>query len=81
MKTAILACDDFSVRGGAERLIIDSSRALGADIIVPSFNEDVVRTYDENREIKLISLGKKLPPEPRRQLAWHETFQTCIPRL
>ena len=38
MRTAILACDDFSVRGGAERLVIDFSRALGADIIVPSYN-------------------------------------------
>lgn len=75
MKIAILACDDFSVRGGAERLIIDSSHALGADIIVPSFNEDVVRTYDEKREIKLISLGKKLPPEPRRQLDGMKLFK------
>jgi glycosyltransferase involved in cell wall biosynthesis len=75
MKIGILACDDFSVRGGAERLIIDISNALGADIIVPSFNEDVVRTYDESIERKFVSLGKKLPPEPRRQLAGMKLFK------
>ena len=53
MKIAILACDDFSVRGGAERLIIDISYALGADIIVPSFNEDGCTGHMMKRE-KLI---------------------------
>ena len=74
MRTAILACDDFSVRGGAERLIIDFSRALGADIIVPSYNEDIVRTYDEKRKITFVSLGRDLPQEPLRQLAGMRLF-------
>jgi glycosyltransferase involved in cell wall biosynthesis len=75
MKIAILACDDFSVRGGAERLIIDFSRALGADIIVPTFDEEVARAYDKKREIKMISLGKQLPGEPMRQLAGMRLFE------
>jgi glycosyltransferase involved in cell wall biosynthesis len=51
------------------------SHALGADIIVPSYDEAVVRTYDETGKINLVSLGKKLPSEPMRQLAGMRLFK------
>jgi glycosyltransferase involved in cell wall biosynthesis len=74
MRTAILTGDDFSVRGGAERLVVDFSRALGADIVVPSFDEEIVRSYNPSGKIKFISLGHKLPEEPMKQLAGMRMF-------
>lgn len=68
MRIAILSCGDFSVIGGAERFTLDLARALDADIISPEFNEDIVKTYDKNRDINIISLNKKLPPEPLKQI-------------
>jgi glycosyltransferase involved in cell wall biosynthesis len=74
MRIAVLACDNFSVQGGAERLIIDFSRALGADVVVPTFNEQVIKSFDERREINFISLKKELPTEPLRQLSGMRLF-------
>jgi glycosyltransferase involved in cell wall biosynthesis len=69
MKIAILFCNDFSVLGGAERFILDLAMALNADIVSPTYNEDVIKTYDTNRVIKFVPLNKHLPPEPLRQIA------------
>lgn len=69
MKIAILFCSDFSVLGGAERFTLDLAKALDADIICPMYNEEVIKTYDTNREIRFVSLNKHLPPEPLRQIA------------
>ena len=68
MKTAILICNNFSVLGGEERFAMDLARALNADIIVPSFNKDIIKTYDPNNEIQFVSLNKHLPSEPLKQL-------------
>jgi len=74
MRIAVLACDDFSVRGGAERLIVDFSRALDADVIVPDFDENIISAFDEDRKINFISLKRELPAEPLRQLAGMRLF-------
>ena len=68
MKIAILFCNDFSVLGGAERFTLDMAKALDADIVCPKYNEEVIKTYDTNREIRFVSLNKQLPQEPLRQI-------------
>lgn len=69
MRIAILFCNDFSVLGGAERFTLDLAKALDADIVCPMYNEEVIKTYDTNREIRFVSLNKQLPQEPLRQIA------------
>ncbi|MCK5602880.1 glycosyltransferase [Candidatus Pacearchaeota archaeon] len=68
MRIAILFCNDFSVLGGAERFILDIAMALDAVIVSPTYNEEVIKTYDTNRVIKFFSLNKQLPSEPLRQI-------------
>jgi len=75
MKIGILTVSDFSVRGGAERLIIDLSRAIDADIVVPSFDGEIVRSFDKTGELKFVSMGKRLPREPMRQTAGMRLFK------
>jgi len=68
MKIAILICNDFEVLGGEERFTIELAKAIDADIIVPSFNKEIIRIYDPTIESKFISLGVKLPKEPLKQI-------------
>ncbi|HTY15730.1 MAG TPA: glycosyltransferase [Methanoregulaceae archaeon] len=74
MKIAILSCNQFSVAGGAERLIFDMSRALRADVIAPSFGDEVIKNYQGNDSAGLVSLDKKLPNEPLRQISGMRLF-------
>lgn len=76
MRIAILSGLDFHVIGGAERFTIDLAKALDADIVVTNYNEDIVKIYDKNRDIKFISLNKKLPPPPLYQLYGMYLFKT-----
>jgi len=75
MKTAILSAYDFSVTGGAERLIIDLARALGAEVVVPSFSREVVSHYDPERSVSFCSLDHPLPAEPLRQIEGMRLFK------
>lgn len=69
MKIGILSCDQFSVLGGAEKHIMDMARALDAEIVVPGYQEEVIKTYDPERSIRFVSLHHPLPVEPWFQLA------------
>jgi glycosyltransferase involved in cell wall biosynthesis len=75
VRIAVLTGYEFSVLGGAERLILDLARALDADIVAPDFHEEVVATYDPGRSIPLRSLHHPLPPEPWRQLVGMRLFR------
>jgi glycosyltransferase involved in cell wall biosynthesis len=75
MKIGILSCDQFSVLGGAEKHIMDMARALDAEIIVPDFQEEVIKTYDPERSIRLLSLNHPLPAEPWFQLAGKHLYK------
>jgi glycosyltransferase involved in cell wall biosynthesis len=68
MKIAILSCSDFSVLGGAERFTLDLAKATRADIISANYDKNIIKIYDPNSEIKIISLNKIFPPEPLKQL-------------
>lgn len=68
LKIAILSCEDFTVLGGAQRVIMDQARALHATIICPAYDPAVVRTYDPSHEVSFSSLNVTLPKEPFRQL-------------
>jgi glycosyltransferase involved in cell wall biosynthesis len=69
MKIGILSCDQFSVLGGAEKHIMDMARALDAEIVVPDYQEEVIRTYDPDRSVRFVTLHHPLPKEPWYQLA------------
>lgn len=75
MKVGILSGSDFSVTGGAERLIVDLARALGAEVVVPSFSEDIVSRYDPGRIVPFRSLDCTLPAEPLRQVIGMRLFR------
>lgn len=75
MRVAILSSYEFSVLGGAERLILDLARALDAEVVVPHFNAEVVSHYDPGEEIQIRSLHHPLPEEPARQVAGMRLFQ------
>ncbi|MCU0631935.1 MAG: glycosyltransferase [Methanolinea sp.] len=75
MRVAILTGYEFSVLGGAERLILDLARVLDAEVVVPHFNEAIVSHYDPGREIQIRSLGHPLPDEPTRQIAGMRLFR------
>lgn len=75
MKTAVLSCNDFVVLGGAERHILDLATALDADIVCPRYDPEIIRNYDPAGKIRIISLGKALPPEPRRQFEGMRLFK------
>jgi glycosyltransferase involved in cell wall biosynthesis len=75
MRIAILTGDDFSVLGGAERHMIDAAKALEADIVCPGYNQGMIETYDPERKVRFVSLNKKLPEEPLRQLAGKWLFR------
>ncbi|MCQ8893333.1 MAG: glycosyltransferase [Methanolinea sp.] len=75
MKIGVLSGYDFSVLGGAERLILDLARALGAEVVVPTFREEIVSHYEPERRVPLVSLGHPLPGEPLRQLAGMRLFR------
>lgn len=64
MQIAILAGNNFQVLGGEERFILDLATALRADIILPTYNPSVIKTYAPDTDIKIISLNSPLPPEP-----------------
>ena len=67
-KIAILSCEDFTVLGGAQRVIMDQARALHATIVCPTYDPAIVRTYDPFGEVTFSSLNVTLPREPFRQL-------------
>lgn len=69
MKIGILSCDDYTVIGGAEKHFMDLAVALDADLVVPGYSGDAVSTYDAGRKVRFVSLDRKLPKEPLRQLA------------
>jgi glycosyltransferase involved in cell wall biosynthesis len=75
MNIGILSGSDFSVTGGAERLIVDLARALGAEVVVPSFREEIVSFYDPGRKVAFRSLGCPLPAEPLRQVVGMRLFR------
>jgi len=75
MRVGILSGSDFSVTGGAERLIIDLARALGAEVVVPTFREGVVSHFDPERRIPFISLDYPLPAEPLHQIEGMRLFR------
>lgn len=77
MKIGILTGYEFSVLGGAERLILDLARALDAEVVVPSVHDEVVSFYDPKREIAIRSLGHPLPPEPIRQAVGMRLYRKC----
>jgi glycosyltransferase involved in cell wall biosynthesis len=62
MKTVIFCCADLSTIGGAERFILDTARALEADLVVLSADESVLKIY--GRDVRIISLNKKIPGGP-----------------
>ncbi len=68
MRIAILVCNEFKVLGGEERLVIDLAKTVNADIIVPSFDKEIIKTYNPDIETKFISLNVKLPQEPLKQI-------------
>lgn len=74
-RVAILTGYEFLVIGGAERLLLDLAEALGADIITPYAHRDVISAYDPENKVNVISLNKKLPAEPFRQLAGMMLFK------
>ncbi len=73
MKTAIFCCADLSIIGGAERFMLDTARALDADLIVLSAEESVLKIY--GRDVRIISLNKKIPKEPFGSLAAKRIFE------
>jgi len=78
-RVAILTGYEFLVIGGAERLLLDLAEALGADIITPYANRDVIRAYDPENRVNVVSLNKKLPAEPFRQLFGMLLFKRLKP--
>lgn len=75
MRVAVLTSYEFSVLGGAERLILDLARALDAEVVVPHYDEEVLAHYDPDREIRVRSLHSPLPGEPARQIAGMHLFR------
>jgi glycosyltransferase involved in cell wall biosynthesis len=78
-RVVILTGYEFLVIGGAERLLLDLAEALDADIITPYANGDVINAYDPENKVNVISLNKKLPEEPFRQLAGMMLFRRLKP--
>jgi glycosyltransferase involved in cell wall biosynthesis len=75
MRIAILTGDEFSVLGGAERHIIDAAKALDADIVCPGYDKKLIETYNPEKNVRFISLNKKLPEEPLTQLSGKWLFR------
>lgn len=75
MRIGILTGSEFSVFGGAERLVIDLAQALGAEVVVPSLAEGVVSHYDPGAAVSFRSLGHPLPAEPARQVSGMRLFK------
>lgn len=48
---------------------MDMARTLDAEIVVPDYREEVIKTYDPDRSIRFVSLHHPLPKEPWFQLA------------
>jgi glycosyltransferase involved in cell wall biosynthesis len=69
VRAAILTGYEFSVIGGAERLILDLAKALSADIVTPSYNKEVVATYEYSNDVTIRNLEKPLPGEPFKQFS------------
>ncbi len=74
MKIAIITGSTFEYLGGAERLIIDLAGALSAEVVVPHLDGEGASVYSPDNRIKFNSLGKKLPPEPFKQLSGMRLF-------
>ncbi len=68
MRTAILACHEYSVPGGAERLEIDMAEALDATIVCLRLDPSFVTVYPRAKGIRFHSLDVTLPSEPLRQI-------------
>ncbi len=75
MKTAVLYGKEFSEIGGAERLVLDLAKALEADVVVPYADESVVGLYDREHAVEIVSLGRRLPIEPWRQISSMRIFR------
>jgi glycosyltransferase involved in cell wall biosynthesis len=75
MKIGILSGSDFSVTGGAERMIVDLAHALKADVVVPTFRDEIVSNFDPEHKIQFISLDHPLPAEPFRQIEGMRLFR------
>jgi len=73
MKTAIFCCADLRTIGGAERLLLDTARALDAYLIALSASETLLDTY--GGDINIITLNKKIPGEPLGSLAGKRIFE------
>ncbi len=74
-RIAILSAEDFTVPGGAQRVIMDQARALHATIICPQYDPEVTKTYDPTGEVRFSSLHVTLPKEPFRQLRGKMLFR------
>ncbi len=68
LSIALLICNDFKVIGGEERFAIDLAKSIDADIVVPCFDKEVIETFDSSMVKRFISLNKKLPNEPLKQI-------------
>lgn len=73
MKTAIFCCADLRTIGGAERFLLDTARALDADLVVLSADESILKIY--GRDVRIISLNKKIPKDPFGTLAGKRIFE------
>lgn len=62
MKIAIFCLTDLSTIGGAERFLLDTARALDADLIVLRADESILDIY--GKDISIIRLNKSVPKEP-----------------
>ncbi|MBN1167384.1 MAG: glycosyltransferase [Methanospirillaceae archaeon] len=74
-RIAILSGENFTIPGGAQRVIMDQARALHATIICPDYDPAVVKTYDPAGEVRFSSLHVTLPKEPFRQLRGKMLFR------
>lgn len=77
MRIGILTGTEFSVTGGAERLVVDLARALDADVVVPAYREEVVSFYDPEKRVRFCPLGHSLPAEPFRQVEGMRLFRSA----
>jgi len=73
MNIALLTCSDFSIVGGAERFIIDITRALDATIVTPGSLKNIDKTYDFH-DVNIRFLNVKLPCEPLKQIKGMHLF-------
>ena len=73
MKVAIFGCTDLRIIGGAERLILNTAKALNADLIVLDAHKRVIDTY--GIDVKIITLDKKISTEPFGTIVGKRIFE------